>query len=252
MKSLIQALTVISCSLLISCTSSDSNVNKVLVFSKTEGFRHESIPQGIEMIKKLGAENGYSVDATEDASWFTQATLKEYKVVIFMSTTGDVLDNIQQLEFQRFIQGGGGYVGVHAAADTEYDWPWYGKMVGGYFESHPSDPNVRDATIHKTEHQHPSTDHLDQSWDRTDEWYSYKKLNMEVTPLLLLDETTYEGGTNGDYHPIALYHEYDGGRAFYTGGGHTNESFVEPDFVKHVSEGILWAQGDQKPINYDL
>lgn len=238
--------------LIIGCTSQETRSDKVLVFSKTEGFRHASIPDGIAMIKRLGQEYGYEVDATEDASWFTEATLQAYKVVVFMSTTGDVLDDMQQLEFQRFIQAGGSYVGIHAAADTEYEWPWYGKMVGGYFESHPGNPNVRSATLHKTEHQHPSTDHLGDSWDRTDEWYSYKKFNMEVTPLLMLDESTYEGGTNGDYHPIALYHEYDGGRAFYTGGGHTKESFTEPDFVKHVAEGIRWAQGDATPVNYKL
>jgi cytochrome c len=243
-------LSIAASLLLISCSNELSN--KVLVFSKTDGFRHESIPDGIKMIERLGEENGFEVFATEDASFFSEVNLKEFKVVVFLSTTQDVLDPSQELEFQRFIQAGGGFVGIHAAADTEYDWPWYGGLVGAYFESHPNNPNVREAIVNKTEHKHQSTNHLPDNWERNDEWYNYKDISENIIPILNLDEGSYEGGTNGENHPIAWYHEYDGGRAFYTGGGHTSESFEEEEFVAHVLEGIQWAMGDKKPVQYGL
>lgn len=237
-------------SLLISCTTEQSS--DILVFSKTEGFRHQSIPAGIAMFEKIGAQRGIQVKATEDASVFTTPYLKDYKVVVFLNTTGDILDDAQQMELKRFIQAGGSFLGVHAAADTEYDWPWYGELVGGYFNGHPNDPNVRDASIDKTEHVHSSTDHLSDRWDRTDEWYNYKSLNPSITSVLNLDESSYEGGTNGDYHPIAWYHEFDGGRSFYTGGGHTDESYQEEDFVKHIEGALTWLIGDGKAVDYTL
>ena len=132
-------------------------------------------------------------------------------------------------------------MGVHAAADTEYDWPWYGKLVGGYFDSHPSNPNVRKATINVVNKSHPATEHLSDTWIRTDEWYNYKTLSSETTVLLNLDESSYEGGTNGTNHPIAWYQEFDGGRAFYTGGGHTDDSYDEPMFRQHLLGGIEWC-----------
>ena len=220
-----------------------------MVFSKTEGFRHESISEGIKMIVELGKENGYTVIATEDAEVFNQSELSRVKTIVFLNTTGDVLNQSQELEFQRFIQAGGSFVGIHAAADTEYDWPWYGKLVGGYFASHPSNPNVRSASIDRIDSTHLSVVHLPDRWDRTDEWYNFKNLYSGFTPLLNLDESSYEGGQNGDYHPIAWYHEFDGGRAFYTGGGHTDSSYSEPAFRQHVSGGILWALGDRQAVD---
>ncbi len=239
--------------IIILCLScNQEKINGILVFSKTEGFRHESIGAGIKLIKKIGEEQGYTVEATESAKAFKTQNLKDFKVVVFLNTTGDVLDDSQQLEFQRFIQAGGSFLGVHAAADTEYDWPWYGKLVGGYFNGHPNDPNVREASIDKTEHKHISTDHLQERWDREDEWYNYKSLYSDITPVLNLDETSYEGGTNGEHHPIAWYHEYDGGRAYYTGGGHTDESYEEEGFVKHIEGALAWLIGDGKAVDYTL
>ncbi len=233
---------------LISCGKKESG--DILVFSKTEGFRHESIAEGIKSIKAMAESQEINVVATEDASYFAEESLKGFKVVVFLNTTGDCLDNTQQYEFQRFIQAGGGYVGIHAAADTEYDWPWYGKLVGAYFESHPSDPNVQDGSIDVLNKTHASCSHLPDRWDRTDEWYNYKEINGDITVLMNLDESTYEGGTNGKDHPIAWYHEYDGGRAFYTGGGHTNESFQDDNFMQHIWGGIEYAMGDDDPIDY--
>ncbi len=235
--------------LLSACTQKQDL--KVLVFSKTEGFRHASIEDGKIALLAMAKEKGFTIDTTEDASVFQQKKLQNYNVVVFLSTTGNILNESQQLEFQRFIQAGGGYVGIHAAADTEYEWPWYGKLVGGYFNGHPNNPNVREADIQRIDKEHISTSHLPDKWHRNDEWYNYKNLNPNMTVLLNLDESTYQGGTNGESHPIAWYHEFDGGRAWYTGGGHTSESFDEPEFLTHIWGGIQYAAGDGK-VNYDL
>lgn len=222
-----------------------SNVSRVLVFSKTKGYFHESIPSGVAAIQKLGAENGFQVDSTKDASKFTADNLKKYQAIIFLSTTMDVLNTEQEKAMERYIRGGGGFVGVHAAADTEYDWPWYNKLVGAYFKSHPNNPNVREAVINVTDKSHAATENLPDKWKRTDEWYNYKSINPDLKVLASLDETTYQGGENGDNHPIIWYHEYDGGRAFYTGGGHTKESFQDPVFLQHLLGGIQYAMGGE-------
>lgn len=222
-----------------------SNVSRVLVFSKTKGYFHESIPSGVAAIQKLGAENGFQVDSTKDASKFTADNLKKYQAIIFLSTTMDVLNTEQEKAMEGYIRGGGGFVGVHAAADTEYDWPWYNKLVGAYFKSHPNNPNVREAVINVTDKSHAATENLPDKWKRTDEWYNYKSINPDLKVLASLDETSYEGGENGDNHPIIWYHEYDGGRAFYTGGGHTKESFQDPVFMQHLLGGIQYAMGGE-------
>lgn len=231
------------------CTSTPEkstveNNARVLVFSKTQGFYHESIPTGVAAVQKMGLENGFQVDTTKNAVYFNNDSLKNYGAVVFLSTTMDVLDDEQQQAFERYIQAGGGYVGIHAAADTEYDWPWYNKLVGAYFLSHPNNPNVRQATIEVKDTTHPATKGLPTRWERKDEWYNYKSINPDIKVLTVLDESTYEGGENGENHPIAWYHEYDGGRAFYTGGGHTAESFSEPLFLQHILGGIRYAIGD--------
>ncbi|MFC4585246.1 ThuA domain-containing protein [Sphaerisporangium corydalis] len=214
---------------------------KVLVFSKTAGFRHDSIPAGIAAVRDLGTANGFTVDATEDATAFTTANLANYKVVIFLSTTGDVLNAAQQTAFESYIAAGGGYVGVHAAADTEYDWPYYGGLVGAWFASHPA---IQQVTVRVDDTTHPSTAHLPAAWVRTDELYNYRTNPREVAHVLArLDESTYTGGSMGADHPIAWCHPYQGGRAWYTGLGHTQESYAEPAFRAHLLGGIRWAAG---------
>lgn len=235
--------------LLIACNQTSKDFD-VLVFSATEGFRHESIAAGKQALLKMATEKGFNIDTTEDASFFKEKNLREYEAIVFLNTTGDLFNDEQQLEFQRYIQAGGGFIGVHAAADAEYDWPWYGKLVGAYFEGHPNNPNVREADIQVLDKSHVSTKHLSDTWHRNDEWYNFKNINPDVTVLMNLDESSYEGGTNGENHPIAWYHEYDGGRAFFTGGGHTNESFSEPEFVEHLWGGIQYAVGDGKGVDY--
>lgn len=216
---------------------------RVLVFSKTAGYRHSSIETGIATIQQLGKKHHFLVDITEDAARFNAENLKRYQAVIFMNTTGDVLNQEQQKAFEGFIQSGGGYVGVHAAADTEYDWPWYGKLAGAWFESHPGNPNVRKGTFRVLDKEHPATESLPELWERSDEFYNFKSINPDIQVLVDIDEETYEGGTNGDEHPMSWYHEYDGGRAFYTSMGHTKGSYFEPLFLKHLWGGIYYAMG---------
>ncbi|MGW3157963.1 ThuA domain-containing protein [Streptomyces sp. NPDC001089] len=225
--------------------------DRVLVFSRTAGFRHDAIPEGIAALRKLGAEGGFTVDATEDAGAFTPRNLARYDAVVFLSTTGDVLDDTQQGAFERYIERGGGYAGIHAAADTEYDWAFYGGLVGAWFQSHPA---IQPATVDIEDGGHPATSGLPRVWERTDEWYNYRSDPREqVHVLASLDESSYSGGTmNGD-HPIAWCQEYRGGRAFYTGGGHTKESYADPAFRRHLLGGLRYATGavraDCRPEN---
>ncbi|MFE0102461.1 ThuA domain-containing protein [Streptomyces sp. NPDC059009] len=214
---------------------------RVLVFSKTAGFRHDSIPDGIAAVKDLGAANGFTVDATEDAGAFTDANLGKYAAVVWLSTTGDVLNSQQQSAFEGYIRGGGGYVGVHAAADTEYDWPFYGGLAGAWFQSHPA---IQPAKVNVEDHAHPATAHLGDVWNRTDEWYNYRSNPRDRARVLAsLDESSYTGGTMSGDHPIAWCQEYEGGRSFYTGGGHTKESYADPAFRQHLLGGVRWAIG---------
>ena len=217
---------------------SQKKLKKILVFTKTKGFYHKSIPAGVKALLAMGVEKGIVVDTTSDATRFVYKELKGYDAIVFLSTTGNMLDDEQQAEFKRYINKGGGFVGIHAAADAEYDWPWYNQLVGGYFLSHPQQQN---ATLVVQDATHISTQHLPQQWKRYDEWYNYKSIQTDLHVLLTLDETSYTGGKNGSFHPIAWYHDFDGGRAFYTGLGHTDESFADPLFLQHIWGGIVYA-----------
>ena len=219
----------------------------ILVFTKTAGFHHASIPVGIEAIRKLGAENNFTVDTTSDAGWFREDTLKKYSAIVFLNTTGNLLNNYQEADFERYIQAGGGYVGVHAATDAEYDWGWYGRLVGAWFNGHPAQ---QEATINVVDAGDPSTRHLPHLWKRKDEWYNFKKLNKDVHILLTIDEGSYQGGTNGTVHPMAWFHSYDGGRAWYTELGHTDESYSDPAYLQHLLGGIEYAIGENHDLDY--
>ncbi|MGW2169325.1 ThuA domain-containing protein [Streptomyces sp. NPDC001705] len=214
---------------------------EVLVFSKTAGFRHSSIDDGLAALRELGTANNFTVDATEDAGAFTTAGLAPYEAVVFLSTTGDVLNDAQQTAFEQYINNGGGYVGVHAAADTEYDWPFYEGLAGALFQSHPA---VQSATVRVEDRAHDATAHLGRAWQRTDEWYNYRtNPRASARVLASLDESSYSGGSMSGDHPIAWCKEYEGGRAFYTGGGHTDESYGQAEFRRHLLGGVRWAAG---------
>jgi type 1 glutamine amidotransferase len=220
--------------------ASAAPLTKVLVFSKTAGFRHTSIPNGIAAIQQLGTANGFTVTATEDAAAFTTANLNQYQAVIFLLTTGDVLNATQQTAFESYIASGHGYVGIHSAADTEYDWPFYGGLMGAYFLGHPA---IQQATVNVEDRSNVSTAHLGATWVRTDEWYNYRtnpRANVRV--LQSMNEASYTGGTMGD-HPITWCQNYGGGRAWYTGLGHTEASYADPNFTKMLLGGIQIAAG---------
>jgi type 1 glutamine amidotransferase len=228
----------------------ESPLFSVLVFSKTAGFRHDSIPDGIAAVQALGQQHNFQVDATEDAGVFSDSGLAPYRVVIFLLTSGDILNGEQQAAMERFIQNGGGFVGIHSASDTEYGWPWYGQLVGAYFSDHP--PGVHQADTHVVDPDHLSTQGLPSTWTRTDEWYNFADNPADrVNVLLNLDETTYVGGAMGASHPISWYHEFENGRSWYTGMGHTKSSYAEPLFRQHLLGGIRWAAGiDLEPAAY--
>ena len=225
---------------------------RVLVFTKVAAFPHDSRQAAAEAIIKMGKENNFGVDTTSDAAKIAESNLKKYAAVIFVSTTGSFLDPYQRIDLQRYIQAGGGFVGIHAAADALYDWRWYGRMIGAYFAGHPA-PQM--ATMTVVDKNHPSTRMLPTEWKRKDEWYHYKLLNKDVKVLINLEEAslTYNANFNrfkmGANHPIAWYHEFDGGKVFYTGLGHTKESYSEDLMVKHILGGINYAM-DHPALDY--
>jgi len=226
-----------------------------LVFSKTAAFRHDSIPAGVAAIQRLGARHHFAVDATEDAAAFTDANLARYDVVVWLSTTGDVLTDAQQAAFERYIRAGGGYAGIHAASDTEYDWPWYGGLVGAYFRDHPGSVNAQFqvATVKVLGRDTAATRPLPRRWEREEEWYNFRTNPRHTVRVLTeVDERTYDprgysvpGGSPGmgRHHPISWCQPYDGGRAFYTALGHKAEYFNEPLLLAHLLGGIRMAAG---------
>ncbi|AWV98527.1 ThuA domain-containing protein [Arcticibacterium luteifluviistationis] len=224
----------------------------LLVFSKTAAFRHASIEAGQTALKKMAGEKGFTVSFTEDASLFTESNLKNYNAVVFLNTTGDILNDKQQATFERYIQAGGGYVGVHAATDTEYQWPWYNRLAGAWFQDHPMTPsNVQKGRYYVTE-KNALTAGMPDSFERTDEFYAFKNISDKINVVLKIDESSYIGGTNGDNHPMSWYQEFDGGRSFYTSMGHTDETYSEPLFLNHLYAGIKYATGGDSPKGIDF
>lgn len=230
--------------LLLSCQ--EKQKPRILVFSKTSGYRHESIGVGKIALMDLGKKNNFDVDTTENAALFNEENLKNYRAVIFLNTTQNVLDPVQQADFKRFIEAGGGFMGIHAAADTEYEWPWYGDLLGAYFKSHPKTQEAKFVKAKDSD----LVKNLPAEWIRTDELYNYKRISKDINVLYTLDETSYEGGENGDYHPIAWYHEFEGGRSFYTGMGHTPESYADSLFLDHLLQGVNYVTGGPKKLDY--
>jgi len=218
---------------------------KVLLFTKTAGFHHQSIHEGVDGVRALAARHNFSVDWQEDGAVFNEANLKKFDVVIFLNTTGDILNAEQQTAFEKFIQSGKGWVGIHAAADTEYEWPWYTKLVGMMFNTHPAQQT---AYLDVVNSNFPGLERFPKRMLWTDEWYEYQKpyKSDDLKFLITLDEKTYDPKTNkgtgmGATHPMAWYHNYDGGRAFYTGLGHIGLVYSDQSFLDHLYGGIYWA-----------
>ncbi|MEC7858179.1 MAG: ThuA domain-containing protein [Bacteroidota bacterium] len=222
-------------------TTNSAKANKfsVLILTETQGFvHHNAIREGAKLITRLGLENNFNVTLTNSSKFISKKELKTTDAIVFLCTTLDVLNSEEQKLFKEFINKGGGYVGIHSAADTEYEWEWYGKLVGGYFKNHPK---IQKARIITKNNKHIATTHLDESWEITDEWYNYKDINPNVNVLLNLDESSYKGGENGTNHPITWFHEFDGGRSFYTGLGHRGEVYKDDRFIKILLGGILYV-----------
>lgn len=225
----------------LSCHRPLQGTPRVLVFTRTTGYRHGSIPAGVEAVRQIGVQLGFSVDHTEDPGRFAADGLVSYAAVVFLNTTGDVLDAAQQAAFEAFVASGGGFIGVHSAADTEYEWPWYGRLAGAWFASHPA---IQEGRLDVLDNEHPATRCLPTPWRRVDEWYDFRALPEEgVRVLLTIDESSYRDARMGSPHPMAWTHELLGGRAFYTALGHTDESYQEPAFLDHLAGGILWVLG---------
>jgi type 1 glutamine amidotransferase len=214
---------------------------RILVTTRTTGFRHDSIAEGIRALTLLAAEHGWHLEATEDPASFRDEKLARCDVVVFLNTNGVVLDERGREALAAFVRSGKGFVGVHGAAATEPDWPFYAGLVGATFKAHPA---VQPASISVIDAEHPATRHLPKCWRRTDEWYGFhERPGPKARALLALDETSYEPGDGGmgSDHPVAWCHEFEGGRAFYTALGHTKESYEEPLYLEHLAGGIAWA-----------
>jgi type 1 glutamine amidotransferase len=218
--------------------------DKVLIFSLTKGYHHASIAEGIIAIQKLGADNNFDVDTTTNPAKFTDADLKPYKTIIFLSPTGSFFNDEQKLALQNYIHKGGGFVGIHAATDCLFEWEWYGKLVGAFFTKHPK---IQQANLMVTDQTNIATKMLPTTWPHTDEWYNFKDVNPDIKVLISVDEKSYTGGEMNGNHPIAWYHNFEGGRAFYTALGHTKEDFTTDTlFTQHLLGGIKYALGRKK------
>lgn len=248
-----KGLASVALAILLIFTLGMSPVDKptVLVFSKTDGFRHSSIGSGKAAFQKMADEKGFTVEFSEDATSFTAANLKRFNAVVFLNTTGNILNDDQQAEFERYIQAGGGYLGIHAATDCEYEWPWYGRLAGAFFLDHPNPNNIQKGKFFVVQKDHWATKGMPDEFERTDEFYSFKSIDPTINVLVKIDEKSYVGGKNGDNHPMSWYHDFDGGRAFYTAMGHTEETFSEPLFLNHVWAGLHYAMGGDTPVAID-
>lgn len=219
----------------------------VLLFYKTNGFEHESISTGLIEITTQGENRGWNVVSTNNGAFFNDDYLKKFKVVVFLNTTGDILTEEQEIAFEKFVSNGGGYAGIHAASDTEYDWVWYGDFIGSYFRDHSLFPHTPEATIITENTKHHATSHLPKRWMKSDEWYNFKNNVRNISGfevILSLDESSYDvgetDGMNND-HPISWISEKENGRMFYTALGHTPESFTDSNSMQHILKGIEWA-----------
>ncbi|MDX2249131.1 MAG: ThuA domain-containing protein [Bacteroidia bacterium] len=248
MKIFRNVLTTAIALLLFSTQSFAQNMQfRALLFTKTAGFHHESILAGVTAIKELSARHLFAVDWQENASVFNDQNLEKYQVVIFLNTTGDVFNESQQQAMEKFIRSGKGFVGIHSASDTEYEWEWYTKMVGRMFHIHPQ---IQTAMIDVVDANFPGLERMPKRLLWTDEWYEFTPPKTDdLHSLITLDETTYDPnvkwgekvGKPMGVHPVSWYHLYDGGRAFYTALGHVPTTFSDDVFLDHLYGAIYWA-----------
>ena len=226
----------------------------VLIFTKNgKGYVHENIPSSIAAIQKLGTENGFSTDTTTNSALFADENLKKYDAIIFSNTNNDVFDTEEQkVAFMRYIQAGGGFMGIHSASGTERNWKWFKLMLGASFLRHPPFQNF---TVHVLDKQHPAVKNLPAQWETNDECYYFKEFNASVKVLLVSDISNIKesGEKNskpevfGNRYPAAWCHEFDGGRIFYTALGHNKEDYSNTTYLAHIIEGLKWVMDKPKP-----
>lgn len=224
----------------------DQKIN-VLVFSKTVGFRHNSISSGLKMLSDLAQERKWILTATENSELFTPDFLKTFDVVVFLNPTMDVLNEQQQKAFESFMATGKGFVGIHAATDCEYDWAWYGQLTGAYFKTHPRG-QVGTVIFENTDHPSMVPFKGMQTYRTFDEWYSFKENpRAKVHVLARLDETSLDAETLKDDkwkmgdHPLIWYQEIGNSRSFYTVFGHTPEAFHDSKIKEHIGCAVDWV-----------
>lgn len=226
---------------------------KALLFTKTNGWHHESINEGVNAIRALATQHYFDVEWHEDPTRFNDRFLEQFQVIIFLNTTGDILNAEQQQAFEKFIRGGKGFAGVHSASDTEYDWEWYTKLVGRMFVIHPV---IQTAKLKIVDNSFPGLHGFTDGQLWTDEWYEFGPERIAgLNYILAVDETSYNAGVQwgekkgrgmGTFHPLAWYHDYDGGRSFYTALGHIPANYSDPSFLNHLYGGIYWAATGRK------
>jgi len=226
----------------------------ILVFSKTNAFRHEeAIPVANALFEQMAADNGWGYFQTENGAAFSPEILARFDAVVFNNVSGDVFTSDQRAAFQSFVEAGGGYVGIHAAGDNSHEaWGWYmTDIIGTTFTGHPMDPQFQQATVRIEDRTHPATDHLQPEWVRTDEWYSFDRSPRDVpgvNVLATLDERTYDPGSffgtelaMGADHPIIWWRCAGKGRVLYSALGHTAESYAEAEYVALLQDAIGWS-----------
>jgi len=220
---------------------------EVLLFTKSESYpnRHDSISDGVEMFKELSRANNFGLTWTADSEIFTDHDrLNGMDVIVFMNTSGDILDSEQKEAFQQYIRNGGNFVGIHGASYTMMEWDWYVDMLGGVWDGHPG---IHTAIIDVEDISHPSTAHLPERWVVTEEWYNFLRLSDNINVVMAVDETTYSGGQMTEHHPVAWYQDdFEGARTFFTLLGHREESYTDPLFRQHILGALWWAATGNK------
>jgi len=237
------AKTIIIISLFTAMVLSQSENINILVFTKANIFVHESRIAGAEAIKNLEVNYPFNVVISEDSLIFSDEKLVDFDVIVFVSTSGNILNESGKRAFKKFIQNGGGFVGIHGASDTEYDWEWFDDLLGTHFDMHPK---VQTAIMDVLVNDALSTKHLPVKWEWTDEWYNWRHdLDPKIEVLITVDENTYEGGKHGSFHPISWRQDFEGGRCWYTALGHKSELYNDENYIRHIAGGIEWASGKE-------
>ena len=227
----------------------------VLVFTKNgKGYVHENIPASIAALQKLGIENGFTTDTTTNATLFTDDNLKKYDAIIFSNTNNDVFDTEEQkVAFMRYIQAGGGFMGIHSASGTERKWKWFKLMLGATFLRHPP---FQKFTVYVLDKKHAAVKKLVPQWETNDECYYFKEINPAIKVLLVSDIASIKDtgdGKNatpdifGNRYPAAWCHEFDGGRIFYTALGHSKEDYANATYLAHLVEALKWLTDKPRP-----